>query len=233
MQWTMPCQPPHPVLMKHLDNANISHWKNMIKAVGTGNIRRAIASLQKLDVAINQAELDAGKKPTIRHDPGVEPLSSEWFLKQAVVATICCNEDDPRVIDFIQRYGDALTKNIESKVCKKAVEDLTKELDDLKINDERLPLFSSSTQTQQEERIQNRVRQSVAEGQRCETWMCNRCHCEKGLGVYSVRDQVRIVAHWKVIQTANWIDIHEDDDFVVVCKQCKDAQKKANVSSSA
>ena len=62
MQWTMPCQPPHPVLMKHLDNANISHWKNMIKEVGTGNIRRALAPLQDLDVAINQEQLDAGKK---------------------------------------------------------------------------------------------------------------------------------------------------------------------------
>ena len=97
--------------------------------------------MQDLDVAINQEQLDAGKKATIRHNPGVVALSSEWFLKQAVLATISCNADDPRVTDFVQRYGDAI-KNPESNACKKAVQELTKELDDLKINDQR-PASSS------------------------------------------------------------------------------------------
>ena len=59
-------------------------------------------------------------------------MSSEWFLKQAVVATISCNEDDPRVTDFVWLYGDAI-KDTESNASKKAAEDLTKEPDDLKI----------------------------------------------------------------------------------------------------
>ena len=35
------------------------------------------------------------------------------------------------------------------------------------------------------------------------------------------------------LQTANWTDIDKDEDFVVVCKQCKAAEKNSNMSSSA
>ena len=60
-QWSVPCQQPHPLLLKHLDIANIPHWQKMIEEVGTGNIQRALVPLQNLDVAVNQSELDAGK----------------------------------------------------------------------------------------------------------------------------------------------------------------------------
>ena len=76
-------------------------------------------------------------------------------------------------------------------------------------------------------------KQSVAHGLRPEFWTCETCHCVKALELYSVRDQVRIYAHWARIQTANWEEIDEDEDFSVVCKQCKAAERNAIMSSSA
>ena len=148
-----------------------------------------------------------------------------WAVREETNQTISCNVDDPRVTDFVRRYGHAI-KDTESNASKKAVQDLTKELDDLKINEQRpasssSSFSSSSIQIQQAEHLRNRVQQSVAQGLRRESWVCETCLREKALEYYSVRDQCRILAHWARIQTADWIDIGEDEDFVVVCKQCK------------
>ena len=162
----------------------------------------------------------------MRHNPDAPILTSEWFVKWAIVGALRKHAADPQVVELTDRFQSRI-RNDGSKKSTKAVEELTEELD--KHCTVSQPLSEPWAASSADQTVQAvRRREALESDLKFATQYCCDDCCEiKPMAAYAHHDQLKIQAMHSVLVSASTSSRKSSDidsfDVNVSCKRCKRA----------